>query len=146
MEIQIRSSGTISAKKFPTIRKKMKTVLNDLGCREGELSILFTDDKGIAELNRRYLGKEGPTNVLAFPMSPGPPSDVSTGMLGDIVISVERAAREAEQWGGSHEDCIYRLLIHGILHLLDYDHERSLEEAGQMEKEQERLMSLIKED
>ena len=103
------------------------------------MSILFTDDKGIAELNSRYLGREGPTNVLAFPMSPGSPSDVSTGMLGDIVISVERAAQEAEQWGGSQEDCIYRLLIHGILHLLDYDHERSLEDAGIMEKEQERI-------
>ena len=117
-----------------------------MGCHDGELSVLFTDDRGIAELNSQYLGREGPTNVLAFPMSPAPPSDVSTGMLGDIVISVERAAQEAEQWGDSHEDCIYRLLIHGILHLLDYDHERGGEEAERMEREQERLMSLIKED
>ncbi len=124
----------------------MKKVLNDLGCHDGELSILFTDDRGIAELNRRYLGREGPTNVLAFPMSPGPLSDVSTGMLGDIVISVERAAQEAEQWGDSHEDCIYRLLIHGILHLLDYDHEGTPEEAERMDREQARLISLIKEE
>lgn len=124
----------------------MKKVLNDLGCHDGELSILFTDDRGIAELNRRYLGREGPTNVLAFPMSPGPLSDVSTGMLGDIVISVERAAQEAEQWGDSHEDCIYRLLIHGILHLLDYDHEGTPDEAERMDREQARLISLIKEE
>jgi probable rRNA maturation factor len=146
MEIQIRSSGTISGKNYPTIRKKLKRVLKDLGCHDGELSILLTDDRGIAELNSRYLGREGPTNVLAFPMSPAPTSDVSTGMLGDIVISVERAAREARQWGDTHEEYIYRMLIHGILHLLDYDHERTMEEAEKMEREQERLMSLIKED
>jgi rRNA maturation RNase YbeY len=146
MEIQIRSSGTISERRYPTIRKRLKKVLKDLGCRDGELSILFTNDKGIAELNSRYLGREGPTNVLAFPMSPVQPSDVSTGMLGDVVISVETAAREAEEWGDSREDCVYRLLIHGILHLMGYDHERSGPEAGRMEREQDRLMSLIKED
>lgn len=124
----------------------MKKVLSDLGCRDGELSILFTDDRGIASLNMRYLGREGPTNVLAFPMSPVLPSDVPTGMLGDIVISVERAAEEARQWDESHEDCIYRLLIHGILHLLGYDHERSVGEARRMDREQARLLSLLKED
>jgi len=117
-----------------------------LGCRDGELSVLFTDDRGIALLNKRYLDREGPTNVLAFPMSPGLPQDVPTGMLGDIVISVERAAQEAEQWEESHEDCIFRLLIHGILHLLGYDHEKSVEEARRMDREQARLMALIKED
>lgn len=117
-----------------------------MGCIDGELSVLLTDDLGIAPLNMRYLGRKGPTDVLAFPMRPGLPSDVSTAMLGDVVISVERAAEEAQQWDESYEDCVYRLLIHGILHLLDYDHEGSAEEASRMDREQERLMALIKEE
>lgn len=114
-----------------------------MGCREGELSILLTDDEHIARLNRRYLGKEGPTNVLAFPMSEGPQAAAPTGMLGDIVISVDTALREAELSGEASSKTLFRLLIHGLLHLLGYDHERSGEEADRMQKAQDRLLALI---
>jgi len=114
-----------------------------LGCREGELSILLTGDEHIAQLNRRYLGKEGPTNVLAFPMSEAPQEGELKGMLGDIVISVDTAMREAEECGETLFETVFRLLIHGLLHLLGYDHERSEEEADRMQKAQERLLALI---
>lgn len=124
----------------------MKKALEDLGCHDGELSILFTDDRRIAELNRHYLGKEGATNVLAFPMSGGPPPHAESGMLGDVVVSVEAAVFESKESGEPLNETVFSLLIHGILHLLDYDHERSSREARHMEREQRRLVSLMKEE
>lgn len=84
----------------------------------GELSLFFTDDAGISELNLRYLGRSGPTNVLAFPLSEG-----ESDFFAEIVISVETAEREARSSGRSREERIEELLIHGILHLVGYDHE-----------------------
>ncbi len=117
-----------------------------MGCHDKELSILFTDDNGIAELNDRYLGRKGPTNVLAFPMAEGPaPMDESV-MLGDVVISGDTALRESKELEDSLEDTIDRLLIHGILHLLGFDHTKSDVEAKRMEEEEKRLMALIRRD
>ena len=117
-----------------------------MACDQGELSVLFTDDQHIAELNREYLGREGPTNVLAFPMAGGPPPHVDSNMLGDVVVSVDRAIEESGTLGELFECTIYRLLIHGILHLLDYDHERSPDDARVMENEQRRLLGIIGEE
>ncbi|MBW1804905.1 MAG: rRNA maturation RNase YbeY [Deltaproteobacteria bacterium] len=123
----------------------VRKALEDLACDEGELSILFTDDGHIADLNSRYLGRKGPTNVLAFPMSEDLVSDVPSGMLGDVVISIDKAVQESEESGEVLDETIYRLLIHGILHLLGYDHERSPEEEEIMQKKERRLLALIKE-
>jgi len=117
-----------------------------LACHDKELSILFTDDERIAELNSQYLGKEGPTNVLAFSMIEGTEPDILTPMLGDVVISVETALRESKERGESLEKTVCRLLIHGILHIFGYDHEKTEFEAEKMEEEENRLMALIKEE
>jgi len=118
-----------------------------LACNKEELSILFTDDTHIAELNGVYLGRDGPTNVLAFPMSGDSLSgDVDSGMLGDVVVSVDTAIKESKELEEPVEDTIYRLLIHGILHLFDYDHERSPEDEHIMKKEEKRLLALIREE
>lgn len=106
-----------------------------------ELSLLFTDDKHIAELNWRFLKREGPTNVLAFPMRDDNHVKSGSPMLGDIVISLDTAMRDAKGVGESFTKTIDRLLIHGLLHLLGYDHESSEEEARQMEEETERLLT-----
>ena len=114
-----------------------------MACDEGEVSILFTNDTQIAQLNEHYRGIDRPTNVLAFPMSePGSPED-SSGMLGDIVISLDRAVQESEDLEETLEETVYRLLIHGLLHLLGFDHERSSEEELRMSKEQTRLLGFI---
>jgi probable rRNA maturation factor len=123
----------------------MKRLLEDLACGKQELSILFTDDKRIAELNRQYRGKDKPTNVLAFPMAEDP-SDIESGMLGDVVISVDTALREAAGTGETLVEAIYRLVVHGLLHLLGYDHERSPKDEKIMFREQARLMKLITEE
>ncbi|MBN2125943.1 MAG: rRNA maturation RNase YbeY [Deltaproteobacteria bacterium] len=124
----------------------MKKVLEDLGCHDRELSIVLTDDESIAELNRQYLGRQGPTNVLAFPMSGGPPPRPRTGMMGDIVVSVDRAIAESDETGETPEEALFRLLIHGVLHLLGFDHEKSIEESQRMEEEQGRLLARIMEE
>lgn len=121
----------------------MTKALRDLGCLEGELSILLTDDAFIAELNDRYMGKDGPTNVLAFPMSENPRAGSEAGMLGDIVVSLDTARREADACEEPLPQTVFRLLIHGLLHLLGYDHEVSEEEALRMEKTQERLLARV---
>lgn len=117
-----------------------------MACHNKELSVLLTDDARIAELNQQYLGRKGPTNVLAFPMSGGPPPHLETRLLGDVVVSVDTAVRESEQTGETPEETLYRLIIHGILHLLDYDHESSPQESERMENEQTRLLELIREE
>lgn len=104
---------------------------------------MLTDDNRICELNERYLGRAGPTNVLAFPMEGGLGLPFASEMLGDVVVSVETALRESKEQGKTLEETIDRLLVHGILHLLGYDHEVSPEEAEKMEAEEERIMTLI---
>jgi probable rRNA maturation factor len=116
-----------------------------LDLHDVELSILLTDDAVISELNRRYLCKNGPTNVLAFPMGEESLSE-EPAMLGDVVISVDTAVKESNQSGDPLEQTVSRLLIHGILHLLGYDHEKSRAEARRMKKEEARLLEVILED
>jgi probable rRNA maturation factor len=121
----------------------LKRVLKGLEHHDGELSLLFTDDKHIAELNYRFLKRQGPTNVLAFPMRDDDHSQPETPMLGDIVISLDAAMRDAKSGGESLNKTIDRLLIHGLLHLFGYDHESSEGEAQQMEEETERLLTMM---
>lgn len=125
------------------IKKRLKKILKGLEYHKVELSLLFTDDEYIAELNRRFLKREGPTNVLAFPMRDTNQTEFETPMLGDIVISVDAAIRDVKRSGESLVKTIDRLLIHGLLHLLGYDHERSEQEAQQMEEETERLLAMM---
>ncbi len=117
-----------------------------MGCPDSEISILIVDDPQIAELNQQYLKREGPTNVIAFAMREGEFSDLSPHLLGDVVISMETAAREAQTAAMSTERRFNELLVHGILHLLGFDHETSDEEARAMEDKSRELMKLIEND
>jgi len=128
------------------IEQKLEKVLKDLDCNGKELSILFAGDDLIAELNNRYLNRQGPTNVLAFPMEGEESPMVASVMMGDVVISVDTALRESVEIGEPVEQTIDRLLIHGILHLLGYDHEKSDAEALRMEREENRLLALMMEE
>lgn len=118
-------------------------ILDALGYPDAELSILIVDDQQIARFNRQYLNREGPTNVLAFSMREGPFSEVAPNLLGDVVISVETAHRQAQNAGLSLLTYFNRLLIHGILHLLGYDHENGRSEALKMEHKTRTLLKLI---
>ena len=107
---------------------------------ECELSVLLVDDLQIAQLNQQYLGRQGPTNVLAFAMSEGEMAGLNPGLLGDVVVSVETAGREARENGLDEPEHLYRLLIHGILHLLGHDHEHDPDQARAMEELTEKLL------
>lgn len=111
-------------------------------CEESELSIVVVDDEQIRRLNQQYFRRSRPTNVISFPLqnSVNPPSPQ---ILGDVVISIETAQRQAEKRGGELEEEIISLLIHGILHLIGYDHEGSLTERKKMEAKEQELFSLI---
>ena len=131
-----------------TIKRKMEKVLRGLGCDNRELSILFTDDREMSELNSRYRAKEGPTNVLAFAMDEsGATGDVCVSprsvMLGDVVISLDRARQESVDFGETLEQRVDSLLVHGVLHLVGYDHEKSGKDTLLMEEMEKKLLTLI---
>ena len=125
------------------MRKKAQVILNALECPDGELSILIVYDPQIAALNQEYLNRNGPTNVISFPMKAGEFANISPTLLGDVVISVETACKEGEIAGIGWEGRMSELMVHGILHLFGYDHERTDEEASQMEAKSKQLLGLI---
>jgi probable rRNA maturation factor len=114
-----------------------------LGYPEHELSILIVDDPQIETLNRDYLHHEGPTNVISFPMQEGECSGVNPHILGDVVISVDTAKREAEMAGIPFHLRFMQLLIHGILHLAGYDHEGTEADAEKMEAKSDELILML---
>lgn len=83
--------------------------------------------------------------MLAFPMAGGPEPRIESVMLGDIAISIDTALRESDKLGEALEYTVDRLLIHGVLHLLGYDHEKSSGQAKRMSLEEERLMAVMRE-
>ncbi len=111
---------------------------------DAELSLLITDDNEIARFNKEYLKRTGPTNVIAFPMTEGEFSQITPGLLGDVVISADTAFREAQNMNIGLEARFTQLLIHGILHLMGYDHEASDQQAEEMDRKADELSQLLK--
>jgi probable rRNA maturation factor len=120
-----------------------QAILNALDCHDVQLSVLLTDDIEIATLNKQYLGRTGPTNVISFPMREGEFSDIAPELLGDVVISIETTEKEAKESGMKFETRFSELLIHGVLHLLGYDHENDEQQAREMEEKSQKLLVLI---
>jgi probable rRNA maturation factor len=118
-------------------------ILSDLGCRESELSILLVDDDEMQHLNREYLSRDHPTNVLAFSMREGEERHLNPSVLGDVVISTETAQQEALQRDVPLEEEMALLLVHGILHLLGYDHEDDPEAAAEMEAKEKEVLTRL---
>ena len=125
------------------MRRTVQVILDALGNRDAELSILIVDDEQIAELNRTYLQREGPTNVIAFPMNAGEFAKLNPHLIGDVVISVETARKEACSADMSFDDRFDELLIHGILHLFGYDHETDQRQAEVMARKSLQLKKLL---
>ena len=103
-----------------------------MGCPEAELSLTLVSDRTMARLNRELLGRRGPTNVIALPQRGGPFPQVQEQVLGDVIISLETTARQAREQGLELTELLDFYLIHGILHLLGYDHEGGGPEAERM--------------
>jgi len=115
-----------------------------LGYPDAELSILIVDNSRIQEINREYLDRDRPTNVISFAMQEGEDAGLSPLLLGDVVISAERAASDAAEANIPFEHELWFLLLHGVLHLLGYDHERgTAEQAQQMEAKEAEIFTLL---
>ena len=107
-----------------------------------ELSLVFTDDASIQEINAEWRGKDKPTNVLSFPAFPLEPGKMPGPMLGDIVVARETVEREAVELEKSFEDHLTHLLVHGFLHLFGYDHMET-DEAERMEALETRILAVL---
>ena len=113
-----------------------------------EVSVTFTDDEGIRKLNSQYRQIDAPTDVLSFPLFDyenncgEPPIDEMENMLGDIVLNLNRAKQQAEEYGHSLERETAFLTVHSMLHLLGYDHEVTDEEE-EMRSRQRAIMAQL---
>lgn len=122
-----------------------RRILSASGCPDAELSVLIVDDDEIRIINRDYLGRDKTTNVISFAMQEGEGAGIQPGLLGDVVISADTAARDAAEAGLPFASELYFLLLHGILHLLGYDHERGSEsDARVMEAKEQEIFALLK--
>jgi len=110
-----------------------------------EVSVTFTDNQGIHSLNLAHRGIDRPTDVLSFPLLDGeePFPEDGTVALGDIVLSLQRAAEQAREFGHSYEREVAFLTVHSMLHLLGYDHERSEDEEKEMFARQEAVLAAM---
>jgi len=146
MKIWIRNRQKHIPLDLRKIRRAAQRILTELEHPDGELSLLLVNDAQIQALNLRYLGRDKPTNVLAFPMREGEFSTLHPHLLGDLVISVETARRQMKRFGLDEMKMVILLMIHGILHLVGYEHEGTRKGAQEMSiKQKELFHSLIPE-
>jgi probable rRNA maturation factor len=124
MQIQIENKT-----KFKIQRRKIRStvlkILKIMNCANKELSISFVDDNAIKQLNNQYLQRDNSTNVLSFSLQEGEYGNINPDILGDIVISAETAQRDAAIGDLSLSEEIDFLIIHGVLHLLGFNHENT---------------------
>jgi probable rRNA maturation factor len=137
---EVKNSG-VDTRRLKHIASKL---LREMDEAQSALSVTLVDDREIRTLNREHRGKDKPTDVLSFPMyEPGEaPGAHGERLLGDVVISVDTARRQAADYDAPLQNEIYRLLIHGILHVLGHDHEEPAERTA-MEAEERRLAAAI---
>ena len=110
---------------------------------EAEISLVLADDGLVQRLNRDFRGKDRPTNVLSFALTEGDPApSAGTLMLGDVVLAFETVAREAREQSKALQDHMLHLVIHGVLHLMGYDHE-SVAEARTMERMETQILATL---
>jgi probable rRNA maturation factor len=133
----VRRSGVDGRALVSTARR----LLGAIG-ESGALSLTLVGDEAMRALNRDYRGKDAPTDVLSFPMDGTGMPEASERLLGDVVISVDTARRQAADYDAPLQDEIYRLLIHGLLHLQGHDHVLAGERRA-MERRERQLAEAI---
>lgn len=95
-----------------------------VGLLKGRVNLVFCDDKTIHALNREYRGKDKVTDVLTFTYNNNPKNSQDSELAGEVIISVPQTKRQAKEFDGTFESELYKLIIHGLLHLRGYDHEK----------------------
>ena len=143
MQIDISSQALKSPEGWESFSVDVAhAVLTYLNLQEAELSILLCDDAMIHPLNRDYRGKDKPTDVLSFAQREGEFAFVDDNLLGDVIISMDTTIRQAKERTHSVETELRVLLVHGILHLLGYDHIEDAE-ADIMEAKEREILAVI---
>jgi rRNA maturation RNase YbeY len=146
MPVFVKSQVRLMQVNRPLVESLASTILSTMGESSSELSLTFVGDRRMRRLNRRYRRKDRTTDVLAFAMRDATASLSSRripGPLGDIVIAVPTAERQARRENRSFEEEVAVLLVHGILHLCGYDHERSESEARRMHRRERMVLRQI---
>ena len=128
--------------RLPRLQSLAETILQKAGVAGANLSLLLVGDRSMRRLNRRYRRKDHTTDVLAFPALQ-PSSRSVPVLLGDVVISLPQAERQARQAGHPLDRELTVLVIHGLLHLFGYDHERSRREARRMARREALVLSRL---
>lgn len=128
---------------LPLLKRRARRVLAALGHAGSELSVGLVGDVEIRELNQRYRNRDRATDVLSFSLCDGDHVDYRGGLLGDVVISLETARRQARARHRSLDEEVARLLIHGVLHLLGHDHEDD-RDYRRMRAEERRLSAVLR--
>jgi len=123
MAVHIRRETLRPQVSLARMKQRAQSILNHLGEERSELSLLLVSNRKIRTLNAKFRGKNQPTDVLSFPLEERLPTGVR--LLGDVVISLQQAQKQAREKRKDFAHEVEWLLIHGILHLLGYDHERS---------------------
>ena len=121
-----------------SLRSNVMRLLKLVDCANKEICITLIDDAGIQIINKQYLLKDKPTNVISFSLQEGEFGSVNPDMLGDIIISVETARRDACKGNLSLDEELLFLIIHGLLHLLGYDHVNTSQTNVRKMKQKER--------
>ena len=142
MAVTVTSRRRMRGVQIASLRRDAGRLLDQLA-QHAELSVTLVADDEIRRLNRVYRHIDRATDVLAFAMREGDGADLHPQLLGDVVISLETAARQAASRGVLLADEVRMLLAHGILHLLGYDHERSPAEARRMFRRQRELLRAL---
>ncbi len=141
MAIWFKTHLRRTAVRTTTIRRLTQSILVEAGQPSADLSLSLIGRTRMQTLNRQYRGRDYPTDVLAFPMEQiGPTAAV---FLGDVVICVPVAIGQASQFENTADQELLRLLIHGTLHLLGYDHEESKREATRMQRKERRIVKAL---
>lgn len=155
MAIQIKNQQRSKNLNLRRVRQDLAAALSLLGREGAELSILFVGSAKMKQLNRHYRGNPKETDVLSFPMEDARASlhhpthlvhhtsFLAPPLLGDIVISVPKAVEQARAYGTAFSEELLRLLIHGLLHLLGYDHEKTGYQKMRMEKKEKEILHAI---
>jgi probable rRNA maturation factor len=118
-------------------------ILSGLDCPDAELSLTLVNDPAMCRLNHAIMQRRGPTNVIAVPLQGGPFPEIQSQVLGDVIISLETTRRQAQEHGWKFLELLDLFLVHGILHLLGYDHETTEAEAQRMAVRTRELFRLI---
>lgn len=139
-EVLVEVAHPGGARHAARLRRVAEGYLEALKLTDVELSLALVDDPGIQALNLEWRQKNQPTDVLSFPADPPPPGVPGPRLLGDVVISLDTARRQARAYGRPLAEELCRYLAHGILHLLGHDHEASPAAARKMARLEERLL------